>query len=478
MSRTHLMGAASAVALMLATSAAFAQESTTNIQGGGSTLAAADYLQEFATFDNAAAAGTAKFLNADADNLSDLIYWPAGSGTGQSSFLDNNVNEDCLKVTGSATACPNNTPGGINSVDYGASDATFNTTQISSWASSTFGQAASGNLIQLPSMGVGISIPVVNSLATQNGATLAHKPVAGGITLTDDDLCGIFSGKLTNWSQTSVAGKTAPGAITVVYRNDGSGTSFLLLNHFTAVCTASNSSFPVLPVVPSTTFTNVFVTTANPTGKAPSNFLGEKGSPGVANTLANVAATGPIVPPPITSAIGYLSPDFTSVDSGSDARLLDGTQSKLVVAGVKLGNFTYIPDVASVASALNHGVIFNPADATAPPTTAAAGAQTAAYVPLIETVSVGYPIVGYTTFDFAQCYTSATVTTGILNFLRLHFSTNATYAGIISRNGFVSIATSGARAFGPVIQKAILTNAKLWNDNIGNAKACAGLVGR
>jgi len=473
------MGAASAVALMLATSAAFAQESTTNIQGGGSTLAAADYLQEFATFDNAAAAGTAKFLNFDYDNLNDAIYWPAGSGTGQSGFLDNNLNEMCLKVTGSATLCPNNTPGGINAVDYGASDATLSTTQISGWASSTFGQTTAGNLIQLPSMGVGISIPVVNSLVTKNGATLTHKPVAGGITLTDNDLCGIFSGKIYDWSQTSAAAKVTPGPITVVYRNDGSGTSFLLLNHFTAVCNAGNSNFPTLPVVASTTFTSVFVTASNPTGAPPvppgattTNFLGEKGSGGVANTLAGLNGVT------ITSAVGYLSPDYTSVDPNSDVRLNNGTQSQLVVAGVKLGNFTYIPDVASVASALNHGVIFNPAGATAPPTTAAAGAQTAAYVPLIETVSVGYPIVGYTTFDFAQCYSSATVTTGILNFLGLHFSTNATYAGIISRNGFVSIATSGARAFAPVIQKAILTNAKLWNDNIGNAKACAGLVGR
>ena len=59
-----------------------------------------------------------------------------------------------------------------NTVDYGASDATLSAAQISAWSTYQYGQAAAGNLIQLPSMGVGISIPVQNSAITTNGGLI------------------------------------------------------------------------------------------------------------------------------------------------------------------------------------------------------------------------------------------------------------------------------------------------------------------
>lgn len=468
----------SAAAFSIIATAVMAQELPVNIQGGGATSGGADYLQELATFDNAAAAGTAKFLNANADSLGNAVYWPSGSSTGQSAFLDNNNNENCIKVLGSTSSfCANNAPGGFNAVHYAASDSALSTTQISAWATSAFGTTASGHLIQIPSLGTAIALPVINSLVTQNGATTSHTAVLGGIILTDNDLCGIFSGKITDWNQTSANAKLAPGLITVVYRNDGAGATFQLLNHFTAVCTAANSSFKTLPVVASLTFASLF-----PGGVLPipplqtvTNFLGVKLSSGMANTLANLAGG-----PTLTSAIGYVSPDYTTVDPNSDVRLSNGQPSPLVVAAVKLGALPYIPDVASIRTALNHGKIFNPAGPSAPPTTATAGAQTAAYVPLIETVSSGYPIVGYAVFNFAQCYASPGITKALLDFLvKGHYSaTNTTYSAIINRNGFVAISNSGAKAFLTAINNNILKNVNGWNDNIGNATACAGLTGR
>ncbi len=365
MTRTRLLGAVSAAALTCIASGAFAQSANT-ITGGGSTLAEFDYFVEFAAF-NAGKSGTAAvFNNPDAPaGSNDALFWPAGSGTGQTAFLNNDLSCDANHVTGTNNGACNGTVGAAAAVSYAASDATLSSAQISTWASSTVGQSVAGNLIQLPSMGVGIAIPVVNAKVTKNGATTANVAQAGGLVLNDTDLCGIFSGKITNWSGVTnyAKDKIAAGPITVVFRSDGSGTSFLLLNHLSFVCTASNSNFP-LPLTVSTTFANAFTG-----GKVPSNFVGESGSSNVANYLSN---TLPGTNPTVTSAIGYISPDYTTVDPMSNAFIGQNTppdqKSALVVAAVAIGTKPYIPTAANVAAGLNHPVAADSSHTT-PPTT-------------------------------------------------------------------------------------------------------------
>jgi ABC-type phosphate transport system substrate-binding protein len=458
MTRLHLLGAASAAALACLSSHAYAQQST--ITGGGSTLARYDYVDEFTIFNgntNGATFGT---------------YYASGSGAGQTAFLTDDLSCDANKVDGNnGGACDGGGAQGQpgNTVDYGASDATLSASQISGWATFTYGQPAAGNLIQLPSMGVGIAIPVVNTLVTTNG----------GITLTDSDLCGIFSGKITNWNQTSAygtgksAGKTlAAGAITVVYRSDGSGTSFLLLNHFSSACTTTNSNFK-FPISPSTSFASVFST-------VPSNFVGESGSQGVAGELSGLNGA-------VTSAIGYISPDFTDLYySTTNAVLSNGAKSKLYVAAVKAtgSSKAFTPTLANVTTGLNLVTKVNTTlgGPTTPPATAAAGANPQNWVPLPITVSTGYPIVGYTTFDVAQCYASPSIAAGIINFLKNHYASTTSYATQMANNGFVTIAKSGAKVFPAAILDRILGNVggpKLaWNININNPITCTGKIGR
>ena len=62
MSHSHLLGAASAVALAFVSSVAFAQQATT-IQGGGSTLAEFDYFKEFAAYNASAPLATFTLLH-------------------------------------------------------------------------------------------------------------------------------------------------------------------------------------------------------------------------------------------------------------------------------------------------------------------------------------------------------------------------------------------------------------------------------
>jgi len=308
MTRLHLLGAASAAALACLSSHAYAQQST--ITGGGSTLARYDYVDEFTIFNgntNGATFGT---------------YYASGSGAGQTAFLTDDLSCDANKVDGNnGGACDGGGAQGQpgNTVDYGASDATLSASQISGWATFTYGQPAAGNLIQLPSMGVGIAIPVVNTAVTKNGALI----------LNDSDLCGVFSGKLTDFSQLTLGqGSVTPtaGAINVVYRSDGSGTSFLLTNHLSAVCTTGNGGNSNITFTATTSFASLFQN-----GTPPGNFIGESGSGGVAGELED-----------ITSAIGYLSPDYTTVDPNSDA-LVNGEKSTLVVAAQLLGKTAELP---------------------------------------------------------------------------------------------------------------------------------------
>jgi hypothetical protein len=444
MTRTHLLGAASAAALAcLSTSSSFAS----TIQGGGSTLAQYDYIAEFSTY------------NASTTGATFGTYYESGSGAGQNGLLTDDLSCDINKVSG---ANGGNCDGGSmqgavgNTVDYGASDATLSSTQISGWTTFTFGQPAAGNLIQLPAMGVGVSIPVVNSKVTGNGKLI----------LSDADLCGVFSGKLTDFGQLSLGkGSVTPasGTITVNVRSDGSGTSFLLLNHLSAVCTTGTGGNSNIAFTATTTFANVF-----PNASLPANFVASKGSSGVAGAMEGQS-----------SALGYLSPDFTTLitPAGCTSNCSNAPYTGLLVAAVLNGTVAEVPTTTNITTALARATM---GSNLTPPSTAAQGANPANWVPLIQTVSKGYPIVGYTTYDLAQCYADGTVGAGIIAFLSDHYN-NASYTALQNNNGFVTITNSGASKFLAPINQRILANSKtggVWNTNIQNTTACKGKVGR
>ncbi|MBF3173840.1 protein disulfide reductase, partial [Pseudomonas aeruginosa] len=50
-------------------------------------------------------------------------------------------------------------------------------------------------------------------------------------------LCGVFSGRLTDWSQIPGSGRS--GAITVVYRSESSGTTELFTRFLNASCSST-----------------------------------------------------------------------------------------------------------------------------------------------------------------------------------------------------------------------------------------------
>lgn len=456
MSRELLLRSLSAVALAVAASPAFADSV---INGGGATAAQGDYagpndpktgapLSELSTF------------NAGTTSVQFGTYWGSGSGTGQTAFLNNDLTCDINKVTGNNGGACSNTPGGANTVHYAVSETTLNTTSTGIWSTSSWGQVAAGNLIQLPSLGTGQAIAVVDTNIKANGQ----------LELSDKDLCEIFSGGFTDFSQITDSGKfkPAPGVINVVYRSDSSGSTFILAEHLSKVCTFgvdSNITF-----TPTTTFATLF---SNST--PPANFTGEKGSSGIANYLSGLSGTT------VTQAIGYLSPDWTSIPAAPDNQLSNGAPPALLVAAVFNGKKAFTPTIAALKKSFTH-ISATANGISNPPSTAATGANPLNWVPIIQTVSSGYPIVGYGTFDLAQCYSDPNVEAGIIGFLTDHYK-SASYLKIQANNGLVPVANTAASKFLATIYDHILTNkgtkAKpAWNTNIGNATACAGKAGR
>lgn len=437
MTRTHLLGAASAVALAIAAPALAAPAA---INGGGSTLAQYVYgngapnstpaPNEF-TYWNGQATAKAKFGT----------YWEAGSGTGQLSFLSDNLACDIFKATSSTSNCSSVAAGGTNTAHYGASDAVLSTSQTSSWATSTVGQSAAGNLIQVPTFGTPITVPVQDSNI--------GSPANGDATLSDADLCAIFSGQISNFSSITDSPGLGSGNFNVVYRSDGSGTSFLLTNHLSAVC--NGKGYPIT-FSATTSFASLF-----PNSTPPSWFIGESGSSALAGELET-----------LPNAFGYVSPDFTTIAPNSTARI-NGAPSTLVVASVN----GVLPNTTQAALALNHPLT---GQNLKPPSNATDAANPLLWVPLIQTVREGYPIVGYTTWDVAQCYSNAAVGAAVAKFLGFNY-TNASYLTVQKNNGFVQISKSGASPFLKAITNDLLKNTSGFNTNIQNTGVCKSVGG-
>jgi ABC-type phosphate transport system substrate-binding protein len=486
--RTALRASAAAL-LSAAASAAMAQTgtapnyncptkqaaNTTCINGGGSTLAANVYTE------TTPAQGIFTMVASVSGGTLGIYYEPAGSGAGQTGLASN----DPFNFGNGDTA-------GEFVVHYAASDAYITSSSalapaiypgtLASISKTTYPFSGSGGaFIQLPMFATPIAISINNPKVTADGS--GSKAVKGSVAFTDSDLCGIFSGKITNWGATSAKAKLTAGTIHVYWRadNGGSGTTFLLLQHLAAVCNSSNT-MAGFTFKATTKFATLFAgvdgasTNNPPTGPIlwvinpgnngyASNFIGAKGNPGVA---------GGVLTDSTSSAIGYNSPDYTSIAKTPAA----GPYSALLVADVKnsVNNISYAPDVGSLLLAMQH-----PGNATNPnpPTTKAQAQVQTNWVPAIASPAEGYPIMGYTNLDVAQCYKNAVVAKGVMNMIKTDLSPVS--KTLLNNNGFQPTIGGNTSGWGAAILSAFVTNTGVLagaNLNIGNTTACAGVTGR
>lgn len=355
-------------------------------------------------------------------------YSSIGSGAGQNLFLNNSSTFDTNDITPSGSL-----------IAFGASDATLSPTQITTWATSTFGQSVSGNLIQIPTYGTPIAIVFKKT---------THQ-ADGGLQFTDAQLCGIFSGKITSWQDSLLAGvavspNTLPtGTIHPVYRFDGSGTSFLLTQHLHAVCNGGNSN---ITFTASTSFASEFG------GTPPSNFIAATNSSGIQATVesgtANVA----------NGDLGYLSPDYTLIAPVNAGR--SGFPAVGAVQNVNDGTY-YLPTSGNAQSALANVAAPAPGDA-----------NPADYVPPEADPPHFYPIVGFTTADLAQCYANATIGFDVLEYWSDFYSLPY-MANLLVQNGFTPLPTNLANS----VFNNLLTAGAAGNTDVMEPNICASAGG-
>lgn len=317
-----------------------------------------------------------------------------------------------------------------------------------------------GQMIQIVGLMTPMTIPLKNPKVIANNS----------VVLTDNDLCGIFSGKLTNWNQTSAKVKLTAGPIRVYYRTDGAGSTFLLTKHLAAVCTTGATGNSNIVFTPAQTFATLFG------GTVPANFVGRSGSQAIAdavNTDASNAGAG--------SAISYVSPNFTSIAS-SPATPGSGNPpySGLFVAGLKNGTSgrNFLPNVAGVQTALrNPGAT---ASNTRPPATLALAQVQTNWVPVIPNPADGYPIVGSNNITLVTCYSDTNVSSGLISFLTNLY--NGTYNPTLNANGFVQVSSLNTSYSGAIF-KTFLSNGKQadgtkWNLNVNGPSCIASITRR
>ena len=333
-------------------------------------------------------------------------YYIIGSGAAQSAFVNQTPSTFAL-------------PAG-STVHFAASDATISAGLLSTWNSTR--AATAGSLVQVATFGTPITA-AFNAITNGSGGNISS------LSLTEAKVCGIFSGRINDVS-TLVSGVPTGTTLNVVYRSDNSGTTFLLTQHLNAVCGTPTSTGLTGQTEPVTfTATQNFASLFG--GTAPTNFTGASGSGGVKAAVIGAS-----------NVIGYLSPDYTQI-----APVHTGDTSFPLVASVtNLNNSTsYAPNYTNANTALN--------------------TSTAGGVPVVANPSVGYPIVGYTTWDLASCYSNGGVVSQIQAFLNSLY--NDYLDSTLNANGFAAASTavqnSGLDAVGAIAQ--------------GGTGACSSLAG-
>lgn len=433
MNRKYL-ACSSLLAVALSAGTALAAKPVT-INGGGSSLAYPTYIADYAAIT--------------ASKSTDLFSYEAvGSGAGQNAFLNNSIGY----FEPESGSNPNGYGAGVltygtivgTEVDFGASDAFLSASQLTNPATGSYAQSSvDGPLIQLPTIGTPIAMAYNESAVGSSG-----------LTLTDAQICGVLSGKITDWH--SLVSSIPTGTpITVVYRSDGSGTTFLTTQHLGAVCNSSDTASGIT-FSATKTFAALF-----PNSTPPSNFIGEEGSGNVANKV--LATSG---------GFAYLSPDYTSIAPHS------ANPTDLAVASVvnATDGKVYAPTVANTTLGLaNPGAgSTNPT----PPSSKSAAMNPLDWVPSIPVTTKGYPIVGYTTMDVSSCYANASRGKLVITMLKDIYKKSGSFATITTNNGFVPLPNSGAAKFYTAIDDDFLSNKSGYDLDIDDATSCAGLAGR
>ncbi|MFL1391171.1 substrate-binding domain-containing protein [Pseudomonas tritici] len=347
-------------------------------------------------------------------------YIGVGSGKGKLAFLNNDYSQFGT---------------GTKNVHWAGSDSKLSAAELLAYKNNK--QPTWGKLIQVPSVATSVAIPF-------------NKTGTNAVDLTIPQLCGVFSGRLTTWNQITGSGRTGP--ITVVYRDESSGTTELFTRFLNAKCTAEAKKFAV-----TTTFKDSYGFVAGVSaGSVPAGAVAATTSQGVMTALN--AAQGRIT---------YMSPDYAATTLAG----LDDATKVAKVAGVSPapGNVSAaIGQIPAPTEARADGSFI---DATNQDNWVPVFAATASGPATFAYPSSGYPILGFTNLIFSQCYADANQTTQVQDFFLRHFGEFDNNDAAISANRFVPLPTNWKQAITDTF--ATVSNAQ----GIGNTSVC-NAIGR
>jgi ABC-type phosphate transport system substrate-binding protein len=532
-----LGGTAIAFALATTVSTAPAHAQITGLYGGGATFPEKVHRDNMNCYGNTSGGETTANLSSPPATCNaatpyrsnvEMLYVGVGSGNG----LDALANHDPHMFT-KGTRVPDNPPvvgttdlgsffgAGVGAgwvpaaagpdfpkVSFTGSDDPFTTAKLATF--NTHSAAGHyGNLIQMPALTGAVTIGFKPAAGTW---TEHGKKPAGGLnsSLVDfstETWCGIYTGAITNWNDAAITHdngnvQLGSGPITVVYRNDGSGTTFHFVNAFIHQCALTAHPVPASwqtsggnasGVSNNNWFINLDPAHAN---LLPGNFVGAPGNGGIKATVNATAG-----------AVGYLSTDFVlpvdptgpkSANLQTYYTLFNGLAPAFKAASFKSANLIMstikaplstaascpTPTVPGAFDELNPGgsgpsaykspdgiCAHNPLNwGVANPTPLASGA---------------FPIGGFTFYDLYTCYASAAdvsaiagTTAGALGYFRWYFGSATENGGkvkaALNANGFAAVPGSWSGA----AKKLIATDKKTKIGTPGQANTgCSALVG-
>ncbi|WZB75706.1 hypothetical protein WJ972_05830 [Achromobacter insuavis] len=211
-------------------------------------------------------------------------------------------------------------------------------------------------------------------------------------------LCRVFSGAYMRWSDLGVDAGSAPDRFTVIYHAEDSGITQMLTRHLQASCGSDSA----IAFQGKSTFAQEF-----PSNWVPPHFTPTVGSDGAA---AAVSASA--------SAITYMGPDPAFTAGLGQALLVNPNDNRAYAPSLKsvseaLGGTAPLPSATGVVQRDPDGTAWIDSNNQANPFN---------WVRPSPNPTSGYPIVGYSSVAFSQCYADAAVSNAIKGFLNSHFS--------------------------------------------------------
>jgi ABC-type phosphate transport system substrate-binding protein len=504
-------GMAAAIALTTVASAGAAE---TPIYAGGSTLVEKVYRDLFNYYGSSSSGDLCRKSPAPCPTKAqeynsgvELLYVGVGSGNGLKA-LDTYTSSNFTAGSKVPDAAPSPsgrdlgvfygtgtglswTPGDTGpyypSVTFADSDSPLGSSDVSSVSGLGFGP-----VIQVPGLVAAITVPFNPSAKWKPSGV---KPTGGSsnVDLSTNTLCGIFTGAITTWDNPEITkdNKGVPlgtGKITVVYRNDSSGTTFLFTNALLNQCgtrahpTPSTHRVPAQWLIdngitysataPHYTSNTKFYITVFGKGHLPSNFYNDEAVAGVTGG-ANGGGGVKTVINATPGSIGYVSPDNTlPANSSGPATANLQTVSTFVHKTTPV----YIAPTPAAATA---------AMLPATPPSFTGGASAPATNPLnwgaVEPLPAGtnaYPIAGFSFIDLYSCYKSAatvaaltSTTAGKLGYLSWYYGSSTqnkgTPASVLANDGFAPVPANWSTAIKTLLQSPTL------GISVAGTKSCA-----